>query len=97
MKKVFVVAMALLVLLSVTGCWGPMKITRQFDDWANQMYCDSPWLSQLLLYIGVFGIGFWVTQLVDMLVLNIIDFWGESAFRGYGTPFTHKAATVPPK
>lgn len=97
MKKLFVMSMALLLVVSATGCWGPQKITRQLDDWANQMYVDSPWLAQLLTYVGVFSIGFWVTSLVDWLVLNPIDFWGTSAFRGSGTPFNHKAPTTPAK
>jgi hypothetical protein len=97
MKKVFVVAMALLLVVSVSGCWGPMKLTRQLDDWANQMYVDSPWLAQVLLYVGVFGIGFWITSIIDELILNPIDFWGESAFRGWGTPFNHTPPTVPTK
>ena len=95
MKKVFTLGLALLVVLAITGCYGPNKISRMFDDWGNQMYVDSPWLAQLLLYVGVFGIGMWVCQFIDMIVLNVIDFWGESAFRGYGTPFNHQAPTVP--
>ena len=100
MKKAFVVFMALLVVVSVSGCFGPMKITRQYDDWLNQMYVDSPWLVANVISAMFVSIGYYVTNLVDYLVLNPIDFWGTSAQpfgSGRGTAFNHKAPTVPAK
>ena len=89
MVKVGVIACAILLVVSSMGCYGPQQLTRGLDDWSNQMYVDSPWLSQVLYYVGVYSIGFILTGIADGLVLNPIDFWGTSAFKGEGTAYKH--------
>lgn len=101
MKKVALVALVVVVLAGAVGCGGPYKLSRQFDDWMNQNYVDSPWIWGNVI---VNGLAMWVHGLVawvDSISLNVIDFWGTSAWpfgkQGYGTAFTHKAPTIPAK
>lgn len=92
MKRLAAAACAMLVL---AGCLGPNNLSRGFDDWVNQTYVDSPWLGQLLLYIGLIPAVYGVTTVLDFAIGNVFDFWGQSAFRGTGTPFIHRNPAVP--
>jgi len=95
MRRAAVLVALCVALGTGTGCFGPMKLTRGLDDWANQQYVDSPWLGQLLLYAGILPAGYVITYSIDFLVLNVLDFWGESMLRGTGTPYVHRNPAVP--
>ena len=95
MKRLVITVCIAALLLTVPGCWGPMQLTRGFDDWVNQQYVDGPWLAQLMFYLPIIPIAFTVTGVIDLLILNVLDFWGESAFRGTGTPYMHRNPAVP--
>lgn len=93
MKKVAVVLIALLLVVSVSGCFGPRKVTRSFDDWINQEYHNQPWLVGNVISAGLIGVAFWVTNFVDSFI-DFYYFWVEDAWpfgKGTGTAFTHKA------
>jgi hypothetical protein len=94
-KKLGILACAVLVLVGTTACFGPFSWTRGFDDWANQNYVDSPWLMQLMFYTLLLPAVYTITEVIDIVILNTLDFWGESAFRGTGTPYIHKNPSVP--
>ncbi len=97
MKKAMVVALALLIVVGSIGCFGPRKLTRQFDDWLNQEYVNQPWLVGNVVSMWLIGIVFWITQVVDGII-DFYYFWVEDAWpigKGVGTPFNHKAITVP--
>ncbi len=93
MKKTLIAVGVFLVVASASGCFGPQKLTRQFDDWLNQGYADSPWLfGNTAAWTFILG-GQVVTRLLDGLLANPVDFWGVSAWpfgRGGGTPFNHR-------
>ena len=99
MKQVALVAMAVVVLVAVSGCGGPFKVTRGFDDWMNQKYVENPWLYGNVISTSLAQMVYGLTSLADMVVLNTIDFWGTSAWpfgkQGHGTPFSHKSVTIP--
>lgn len=93
MKKVAVVLIALLLVVSVSGCFGPRKVTRSFDDWLNQEYHNQPWLVGNVISTALIGIAFWVTNVVDSFI-DLYYFWAVDAWpfgSGTGTAFTHKA------
>ena len=89
MKKALLVGFATLLLFTASGCYGPQKMTRMFDDWGNATYSDSPWLAQGLFYTTVFPVGYFLCSVVDWFVLNPIDFWTSSAWKSRGTVFEH--------
>jgi hypothetical protein len=86
-------ALGLIALLAV-GCMGPMQISRQFDDWANDFYTREPWWGQF--GIIVYPIVMAALFLADFLVLNVINFWKQKDYNGDGTPFKHKEVPLPP-
>jgi hypothetical protein len=98
MKKATVGVLALLVLVSASGCWGPQKLTRHMDDWANQGYSDNPWLmgnvvSCVLLHAILAGTG-----MIDGFI-NSYYFWRYDAWplgSGTGTKFVHRLVTPTP-
>jgi len=95
MKKVAVVALALLVGVAAAGCYGPQMVTRGLDDWANQMYVDTPWLLGNVVSYALISIANGVTWFVDGFV-NAYYFWAKDAQpfgSGTGTAYTHKAVT----
>ena len=99
MKKIAVVSLILIVCTASSGCLGPMKVTRSYDDWLNQSYVDSPWLVGNIVSATVLSAGFVFAWIIDTLIVNPIDFWSKSAppfgKQGNGTPFDHKKA-IPP-
>lgn len=97
MKKVALVALSALLVVSVTGCFGPQKVTRALDDWANQEYVNTPWLIGNVVSSALLWVAFAVTQTVDIFI-NAYYFWVVDAQpfgKGVGTPFNHKVPTVP--
>lgn len=98
MQKVALVALAVVVLVAISGCGGPFKLSRTFDDWRNQQYVNDPWLWGNILSTSIFNFVSGILGFVDMVALNLYDFWAKSAWpfgTGVGTPFQHKAVTVP--
>ena len=97
MKKVLLVALAVTVVFSAVGCFGPRHLSRGLDDWANQQYVNQPWLIGNVISAGLLGIAFWVTGAIDGLV-DIYYFWGKDAWpfgANKGTPFNHTNPTMP--
>jgi hypothetical protein len=95
MDKVAGVAMALVLVVAVTGCWGPQFVTRGFDDWLNEGYVHSPWLFGNVLSFMAWTFGFMVTNLADAFI-NTYFFWAKDAEpfgTGTGTKFEHKPVT----
>ena len=90
MRKIALVSVAAALLFSSAACYGPMQLYRQFDDWSNQTYVDSPWLGQVLWITGISPACYIIAGTIDELILNPIQFWGQDAFRGKGTPFIHR-------
>ena len=100
MKQVACLALAVVVLVAISGCGGPFKLTRQFDDFMNQKYVESPWLYGNTLSTIVAQWVYSLAGFIDVVFLNVIDFWGQSAWpfgkhKGQGTPFDHKKVTIP--
>lgn len=83
-----------LLALVLVGCFGPMTLTRQFDDWSNEFYTKNAWLGQvnIIVYPLVMSLAMWV----DFLALNLINFWFQNKdYSGDGTPFNHKSVPAP--
>lgn len=98
MKKVSVVALAVLVTVAASGCMvGPNNFSRGIDDWANQSYGESPWLYGNVISGAIISIVMWVAHGIDSLI-NIYWFWAKDAQpfgTGKGTTFTHKNPMAP--
>jgi hypothetical protein len=95
MKKVAAAVLAVLVALSSTGCWGPQKLTRHMDDWAQQSYVDNPWFVGNVLATGLLHVIFFATGVLDGFI-NSYYFWfldAEPLGTGTGTKFEHRPAT----
>lgn len=99
MKKFALVALAFVVLaVPMVGCYGPQKLNRSLDDWANQGYVETPWLYGNVLSYAVLSVANGLTWWIDGFV-NVYYFWVDDAQpfgKGSGTPFDHKAI-VPAK
>ena len=95
MKKAAAALLAGLIALSSAGCWGPQKLTRHMDDWAQQTYVDNPWFIGNILSTGVLHAIFFATGLLDTFI-NGYYFWfldAQPIGSGAGTKFEHRPAT----
>ena len=95
MNKVAGVAVALMLVVAVAGCWGPQFVTRGFDDWLNEGYVHSPWWFGNMLSLMAWGLGFMFTNLADAFI-NTYYLWVNDAQQfgiGTGTKFDHKPVT----
>ncbi len=97
MKKTSAVVVALLVVLSFAGCWGPQKLTRHMDDWTNQGYGDDPWLMGNVLVSGMLRGVFFMTGVVDSFInayyFGALDAEPLGSHAGTGTKFEHRPVT----
>lgn len=88
MKKSIAIFMTLVALSGVTGCMGRNALDQSVKDW-NLKVADSRWGRE-----GVFVLLFpvyYVTNLVDLLVINSIEFWSGK------NPIDNKGALVDTK
>lgn len=95
MRTTAVLALAALLALSATGCWGPEKFTRHMDDWTNQSYVDNPWLMGNTVSWGLLRVIFIMTRVMDSFI-NAYYFWAidaEPFGDGKGTKFEHRLVT----
>ena len=75
-----------------SGCAGPSKVSRGFDERVNQLNVDNPTLAEIAWPVEVVGtVG---TRVVDWCVVNPWFFW-EDVFVGRGTPYYFKNPVVP--
>ena len=96
MKRFAGAALAAVVLMApLAGCHGPQKISRSLDEWANDHYIESPWLTGNTLSHLVLSVATAVTWTVDSFI-NIYYFWVDDAKpfgTGKGTAYPFKAVT----
>lgn len=82
--------------LLFTGCAaGPHQLHRTVDDWDQDIYVKSPWLSAVLYIVPVFPFAKWGAMIGDFFVFDAIAFWGEDAWDGKGTGFEHFNPAAP--
>jgi predicted DNA repair protein MutK len=91
MKKVALLLVVVLVLVAGVGCYGTRNITRQLDDWGNDMQTNNAWLAQPVGWF-VLPIASFFTIIVDGVV-DTYYFWSTNAWSNKGTPFVHKVVT----
>ena len=95
MKKPAIASLALLLVLSSAGCWGPQKLTRHMDDWTNQTYAEDPWLMGNLASTALLRAVFFVTGTLDLFINGyyflLLD--AEPLGGGTGTAFRHLPVT----
>lgn len=87
------VLLAVLLAAGAGGCYGPQKLTRQLDDWVQEGYVRRPWPWGNTLSLSLIHAAQVLTNVLDGLLVNPLDFWGVSAWpigRGTGTPFHHR-------
>lgn len=90
MKKTAGIILALLLVLSVTGCAaGPHQLSRTVDDWDQKLYVDSPLLDGVLYVIPVIPIVKYAAAIGDFLVVDAYSFWIKDLWDGEGTAFEH--------
>lgn len=97
MRRTCLVGLAVLVLV-IAGCAvGPRMLTRQWDDWVNQQYVNTPWLTGNVVSASLIGVVYGVAGIGDAIA-NTYYFWAMDAEpfgKGVGTPFNHKNPTMP--
>ncbi|MGE3166124.1 MAG: hypothetical protein AB7O52_14550 [Planctomycetota bacterium] len=78
--------------LTASACAGPSKLSRGLDQGYNQLYVNSPLVSELCLpFILVGGAGALVG---DLLFVNPV-YWWKDAIEGVGTPYYYRPPVVP--
>jgi hypothetical protein len=74
-KTALLFAMSSLVLTQ-TGCFGEFALTRKAYVWHDGI-TDSKFVKSLLLWIPM-GLVYSITAFVDVVILNLIEFWSGS-------------------
>ena len=96
MKKLALLSLAVVVLMvPLSGCYGPQMLTNGLGDWANQGYTDSPWLYGNVVSYMLISLANGITWWIDGFV-NAYYFWAKDAQPfgdGVGTTYVHKVVT----
>lgn len=93
MKRNLVLVVMLLAFAVVsTGCVaGPWTATNAVWDWSANTYADNTLLGTVV-YVFVTPIGMFVGEVVDVVFLNNVAWWGGDIWNGTGTTYNHKNA-----
>ena len=84
------------VMTLASGCVaGPNRLSRTWDDYANQQYTQNAWVTQILsTIIPVYPIVGCVMGIGDVIVVNTYTFWAKDAFNNNkGTGYVHTNPT----
>jgi len=93
MKKLGIVLVASIVLVTAGGCGGPYMLSNSVGDWYADKYGETPWLYGNILSNAIYGFVFYVAMGVDAMFVNTYYFWVKDAQPGgdgKGTVFEHK-------
>lgn len=94
MKKLLLLSIALAFISACSA--GPSKLSRQFDDYRNQKYVDSSWgatiITDIIPIYPIVGLG---ATIIDVVILNPIQFWGTDAWQKNGQGFIHSNPAIP--
>ena len=96
MKKLGIVALLSVVLVSGIGCGGPQYASNSVSDWYAQQYHQSPWLFGNVISYAIYSFVYGITWMVDSVALNTYHFWIKDAQPlgdGKGSTFDHKNPT----
>ncbi len=75
MKKVLIIALLAVSAPSLTGCYGPFRLTSKLHNWNGQI-SNKKFVNELS-FIGLAVIqAYSVCMLADGLIFNSIEFWG---------------------
>lgn len=74
-RRMSVLALALCLMVLVTGCYGPFNATTSLHDW-NGTEFENEWAQEgMFLVLNIIPVyGLWM--LGDVLIFNSIEFWG---------------------
>ena len=76
---IFTATWSALVLSQLSGCAsGGFKMTRSYARWVN----STPIILRIVLYL-LTGIVFVVTQILDLVIFNTLDFWNGTVSAGH--------------
>ena len=75
MKKLIICALAAVMILGITGCTGPFKLTKKLHSW-NTKSIDDIWAEELVFLGCVIFQVYTVCTLGDAIIFNSIEFWG---------------------
>jgi len=93
MKKLGIVLVASIMLVTAGGCGGPYMLSNSVGDWYSDKYGETPWLYGNILANAIYGFVFYVAMGVDAVFVNTYYFWAKDAQPGgdgKGTVFEHK-------
>jgi hypothetical protein len=60
--------------LMTTGCYGNFNLTQRYWHW-NGHVTENKWANEGIFLLSVIIPVYWVTTLVDGIVLNSVEFW----------------------
>ena len=84
--------LAVMVTALLAGCTaGPSYLSRTVDDWQNNNYEKDPLITSILSqpFIPLYDLGKFVGGVVDVIILNPIQFWGFDVWDNEGAAHIH--------
>lgn len=74
MKKILICALAGVMILGISGCTGPFKLTKKLHTWNTDI--EDQWAEELTFLGCVIFPVYAICTLGDAIIFNSIEFWG---------------------
>lgn len=80
-KMVASLCISLAILVGTANCFGKFALIRKMHGFNESVNVGGPWISKiirtLLMYLLWFVAGWWMFA-IDLIILNLIEFWTDS-------------------
>jgi hypothetical protein len=77
MKKVVFSAMAAMIMITQTGCFGSFELVKKIYNF-NDNITDSDFVNTLVFYVFTILPVYSIGVFIDVVILNLIEFWTGS-------------------
>ncbi|MBR9832930.1 DUF3332 domain-containing protein [bacterium] len=78
MKKIVFSAMAAMIMITQTGCFGSFELVKKVYDF-NDNISSSKFVNSLFFWVtGIILPVYGIAAMVDVVILNLIEFWTGS-------------------
>ncbi|NBG65390.1 DUF3332 domain-containing protein [Acidiluteibacter ferrifornacis] len=77
MKKIVFSAMAAMIMITQTGCFGSFELVKKVYDF-NDNITSSKFVNTLVFYVFTILPVYSIASFIDVVILNLVEFWTGS-------------------
>ena len=75
MRRTGLLAAVLSLFLFTSGCLGPYRLFNDLHEW-NEEVSEQDWINETVFVVMTVVPVYSIAYLVDILILNTVEYWG---------------------